>query len=170
MKRLYSQLKKKSGFAMLFTVLIISLMLAIGLGISDLTYKQTLLSSLAQDSQLAFYQADSGVECGLYYNNSQFSRNTYVSTSAAVAAGDPGGPTASLSLTCGNTPNNMSLVAAQSYTNYFVYQENVAGGTTPCFSITFDKTDPVKDSVSASGFSTCQSTPQQVERGLNVTY
>jgi Tfp pilus assembly protein PilE len=149
-------MKNNSGFAMLFTVLIISLMLAIGLGISNLSYKQALLSSLAAQSQLALYQADSGVECGMYYSQTQFPRDTQVID-------------ASQQLTCGN--NTMSLVNnGSSYTNYFLYQENVAGPSTPCFSITFDKTDPVKTVVSARGFSTCQSTPQQVERGLNVTY
>jgi len=72
-----AKLQRSGGFAMLFTVLVVSIMLAIGLGISDITYKQTLLSSLANDSQLAFYQADSGVECGMYYDKTlgqQFAR------------------------------------------------------------------------------------------------
>jgi hypothetical protein len=151
----------KSGFAMLFTVLVISIILAIALGIADLTYKQTILSSLARDSQLAFYQADSGVECGMYYDmKGNLTRGTTL---------DSGGSTdgAPHQFACGN--NTMSLVPGQSYADHFVYQEDITGNT-PCFSVIFDKTDPIKDLVSARGFSTCASTPQQVERGLEVRY
>lgn len=148
--------KNNSGFAMLFTVLVISIILAIALGIADVTFKQTVLSSLARDSQLAFYQADSGVECGMYYdlNRGQLPRGT-VTTDAPQQ------------FTCGK--DTISLVSGQSFTDHFVYQEDVTGNT-PCFSVTFDKTDPAKNLVSARGFSTCNSTAQQVERGLQVRY
>jgi len=145
------------GFALLFTVIIISVILALGLGIADTTYKQTILSSLARDSQLAFYQAESGVECGLYYDlhDGQFPRGT-VTTKVPE------------SLTCGN--DSLTFDPDQSYTDYFVYNEEITDDT-PCFSITFDKTDATgKDSVSSRGYSSCISTPQQVERALNVTY
>lgn len=161
MKNLFLQLKSKTkaGFAMLFTVLIVSIMLAIALGISDLTFKQTILSSLANDSQLAFYQADSGVECGMYWDtlgNKQFPRDT------SVAEATP-------QITCGD--NTLSKDAVDSSLNYLVYKENVSDSNQPCFSVTFDKaSDPVKDTVSSEGFSTCAATAEQVERGLSVTY
>ncbi len=154
--------KKNEGFAMLFTVLVISIMLAIGLGIADLTYKQSLLSNEARDSQLAFYQADSGVECGMYYDlhQGQLPRGTTVQGSDG-AAGAP------QQFTCGD--NTMTLVPGQSFTDHFVYQEDITGNQ-PCFSVTFDKTDPVKNMVKSRGFSTCNATAQQVERGLQVQY
>lgn len=147
---------------MLFTVLIISIILSIALGISDLTFKQTILSDLATDSQSAFYQADSGVECGMYYDlhEGDLPRGTTVNQA-------PPAPQAPNQFQCG--ANTMTIVPAQSYTDHFVYQEDITD-THPCFSVTFDKTDPVKNSVSARGFSTCLSTPRQVERGLNVQY
>jgi Tfp pilus assembly protein PilX len=152
----------KAGFAMLFTVLVISIILSIALGISDLTFKQTILSNLAKDSQLAFYQADSGIECGMYYNlhQGQLPRGTTVD-----GANNTG--QAPTSFLCG--ANTISLVGApQSYPDHFVYQEDIADSS-PCYSVTFDKTGPV-DIVSARGFSTCKSSPRQVERGLKVQY
>lgn len=154
-------LKKDKGFAMLFTVLVISIILAIALGIADLTFKQTLLSSLARDSQLAFYQADAGVECGMYYDlQGSLGRGTTVDG----AGGTAGAPN---QFTCGT--HTMTLVPGQSYPDYFLYQED-SPSTQPCFSVTFDKTDRLKFVVSARGFSTCTSTAQQVERGLEVRY
>ncbi len=141
---------------MLFTVLIISIILSIALGIADLTYKQTILSNLANDSQAAFYQADSGVECGMYYDLhlGELPRGTTINQ-------------APNQFICG--ANTMTIVSAQSYTDHFVYQEDISTSQ-PCFSVIFDKTDAVKNSVSARGFSTCLTTPRQVERGLNVQY
>src|SRR4051812_46021438 len=57
---------KKFGFTLLFASLIVSLLLAIGLAILDITYQQLILSSAAKESKFAFYTADSGIECGLY--------------------------------------------------------------------------------------------------------
>lgn len=143
---------------MLFTVLVISIILSISLGISDITYKQTLLSNLTKNSQLAFYQADSGVECGLYYDltQGQLPSGTRVDE-------------APLQIACGG--NTASLVTNQSNTDYFVYQEDI-GDTRPCYSITFDKTfsTSTKNIVSSRGFSSCQANAQQVERGLSVSY
>ena len=46
----------KKGFALLITVVVVSLILSISLGISNLTFKQTILSNLAKDSQISFYE------------------------------------------------------------------------------------------------------------------
>lgn len=56
------------GFAMLFAVLTSSALLAIGLSIFSLTIKELALSSSGRESQAAFYAADSGIECGLYWD------------------------------------------------------------------------------------------------------
>jgi hypothetical protein len=157
MKKFFIKNNKK-GFAMLFTVLVISIILGLGLGIADTTYKQTILSRLARDSQLAFYQADSGVECGLYYDlhQGQFARGT-----------DP--KNVPQTITCGNITEVFD--PTQSRVDHFVYTDQ-STSTAPCFSIIFDKTDTVngRDIVNGRGYSTCATTAQQVERALNVTY
>ncbi len=43
-----------------------SVMLALGLALSSLGYKQAVLASSAIESQYAFYAADAGLECALY--------------------------------------------------------------------------------------------------------
>jgi hypothetical protein len=48
--------------------LVASIALALGLAIFSLAQKQVELSSLGRDSQLAFYAADTGAECGLYWD------------------------------------------------------------------------------------------------------
>jgi hypothetical protein len=155
--------QSKAGFSMLFTVLVISIILTIGLGIADTTFRETILSSTASDSQLAFYQADSGVECGLYWDGKgQFMNSTTINT-----PDDPNG-TAPSQLTCGD--NTVALDIPDSRTGYLIYKENVSDNT-PCYAITFDDdTDPTVNTVSSRGYSTCSTTPRQVERGLSVSF
>ncbi len=146
------------GFAMLFTVLITSIILSIGLGISNLAFKQTILSSLAKDSQMAFYQADAAAECGMYYDITVglFPRGLTVA----------GAPSA---IACGS--RTLALESSLSATNYFVYKENAVSDGQPCLSIVFDKvTSGTQSLIQARGYNLCASTPRQVERALQVSY
>ena len=56
------------GFTLLYAVLMSSLLLTIGLGIFNITIKELLLSSAGRESQFAFYAADTGAECALYWD------------------------------------------------------------------------------------------------------
>lgn len=54
---------RERGFALLVSVIFTSVMLALGLILSSLAYKQTILASSAIQSQYAFYAADAALEC-----------------------------------------------------------------------------------------------------------
>ncbi|MGB0925359.1 MAG: hypothetical protein ACPGTS_01475 [Minisyncoccia bacterium] len=58
----------KKGFVILFAMLVSSLMLLISGGVYNLVQKQLVLSSYARESQVAFYAADSALECALFYD------------------------------------------------------------------------------------------------------
>ena len=60
--------KSQIGFILLFTLLISSILLATGLGISRLMVRQIGLASLGRESQVAFFAADSGLACAIYWN------------------------------------------------------------------------------------------------------
>ena len=45
-----------------------SLLLSIGISIYNITLKELILSSYGRNSQFAFYAADTGLECALYWN------------------------------------------------------------------------------------------------------
>ncbi len=61
--------KFKKGFSVLFASLTGSLVLAIGLAILSITIKQITLASAGRESQLAFYAADTGIECALFLDS-----------------------------------------------------------------------------------------------------
>lgn len=79
------------GFTLLLAALIASLLSALGLAMFSIAQKEVVLSSLGRDSQFAFYAADTGAECALYWDfkyNAFATSTTYTSTTTpAVCAG-----------------------------------------------------------------------------------
>lgn len=150
-------LSPQAGFAMLFTVLIVTLILSIAISISNLAFKQTILSSLAKDSQISFYQADTAVECGMYYDTNL----------DLFPAGIGSSPVTEIY--CGDDVYNLDQ--DQSTTDYFVFKQAVPNDTKPCSSVLFDKsTTAGTNIVAGSGYNMCGSNPRQVERSLEVRY
>lgn len=162
----------QKGFAMLFTVLIIGLILSIALSISNLTLRQTILSALAKDSGIAFYQADAGVECGMYQDVvlGNFPYQTPENTTTIPDTFSCGDVVLQLDTSVLGSDGNSS-------TNYYRYvpqSQSIRESPTACFSVVFDKTHltDVKSysSVESSGYSSCIKNSRQVERLLRVTY
>ncbi len=58
---------KNKGFTLLLASLIASILLAIGLSMFTIAQKEIVLSGLGRESQYAFYAADAGTECALYW-------------------------------------------------------------------------------------------------------
>lgn len=59
---------KKRGFTLLLAALIASIVLSFAAAIFSIAQKQVVLASLSQQSQYAFYAADTAAECGLYWD------------------------------------------------------------------------------------------------------
>ncbi len=150
-------LKNNKGFAMLFTVLIITLILSIAIGISNLSLKQMILSSLAKDSQISFYEADTAVECGLYHDS--------------VLGSFPPGTDASTALSKIMCGNNTYFLDNASTMDYLIYKQEVIDASKPCSALYFDKASSVGTNVvQGRGYNICASSPRQVERALEVRY
>ena len=64
MRKTFSTQRIESGFALLLTLIIVSVVLAIGLSILDTTLKQVVLSGTGRDSEKSFHAAYAGAECG----------------------------------------------------------------------------------------------------------
>lgn len=73
------------GFTILLATLVAAITLAIGLSVYILAQKQVELSRLGRDSQIAFYAADTGAECALYWDF----RYGYFATSAPATVTAP---------------------------------------------------------------------------------
>ncbi|MEK7087903.1 MAG: hypothetical protein AAB891_01330 [Patescibacteria group bacterium] len=56
------------GFTILFAVLVGGLLFSIGLAIAHLAIREVILGTAGRESNYAFFAADSGIECALYWD------------------------------------------------------------------------------------------------------
>lgn len=66
------------GFTLILAALVASLLTSLGLAMFSIAKKEVVLSSLGRDSQLAFYAADTGAECALFWD---FRYNAFATSS-----------------------------------------------------------------------------------------
>lgn len=70
----------KRGFTLLFSVLIGSLLFTLGLAIGNIALKEIILSSAGKESERAFFSADAGTECALYWDRQKGTFSASVGT------------------------------------------------------------------------------------------
>ena len=58
----------KNGFALLLSLIVTSILLVVGLGVSGVAFREIQLSSFGNQSEIAFYAAETGLECGMYWD------------------------------------------------------------------------------------------------------
>jgi len=88
-------IKNNKGFALLFSVLVSSLLLTIGLSIFSIALKELAISTSARQSIHAFFAADSGREYFLYRDIKQgdiLGQTIGVSTTSTSTVNVAGGP------------------------------------------------------------------------------
>ena len=66
MKTTYTT-KKERGFALFVAIGVTSILLLVSMSMVNVSLKQTIIASAARESQKAFYAADNGIECVLYW-------------------------------------------------------------------------------------------------------
>ena len=156
------------GFTLLIAIILASVALVVGLALADVAYRQVVLASAARNSQVAFYRADSAIECALYYDQ-QF------------AAFNVGNAFDQSTLRCEERPllnyTESSLSDGGVKTEFGISGASCAAGQRSA-SVTIYKhvsgscsTSGAKNCIFTSGFSSCSATdPNLFERGLKVLY
>lgn len=152
-------LKKNGGYAILFAVVIIGIITLITIGLSDAAYKQKILSSVAKDSAIAFYQADIASECALYVDSLYNVDNTLIPSD----------------FKCNNKSISFSNSTNGSISTYDLELSNAdETSKNKCFRIFVEKTDNI-DNIStkiiAYGYNICdKESLRTVERKIEVSY
>ncbi|MFA6338436.1 MAG: hypothetical protein WCW87_00005 [Candidatus Paceibacterota bacterium] len=67
-EKLKKIINQNKGFTLLFAVLITSLLLSLSISLLNINYKEYSLSGYGRESQYAFYAADTGGACALYWD------------------------------------------------------------------------------------------------------
>jgi len=155
---IFKNTKKDGGYALLFTVVVVGIISMITIGLSNAAYKYIVLSSVARDSAISFYQSDLAAECILYADNTY---NMEIPTSPTWSCA---GYNLSITKT-GPSPAGVTLY------NINPVNENV---TSKCFRAIVTKTEDeisIKTKVEAMGYNICnKSNIRTVERTIEVNY
>ncbi|OHB19733.1 MAG: hypothetical protein A2854_03720 [Parcubacteria group bacterium RIFCSPHIGHO2_01_FULL_56_18] len=130
------------GFTILLAALVASLVLTLGIAIFSVAQKQVILSSLGRSSQYAFYAADTGAECALYWDVrfDYFSSTTPAGTTPAcdgtalVFTGTPGALpyTMSFEFEPNEYCSQVSVVKSATHPRTVIHAD---GFSTPCSDI-----------------------------------
>jgi len=146
------------GITLLISIIIMGTLLLVASAISNIALKQSTLSSTNQESQFAFYAADSGAECAIYWDVKNPPGYSAFSTSTGSQ------------ITCNKDAQNPS--------NQF----GVGGSNSSTFTMTFlpdpycarvvvTKADDGTTQIQSYGYNTCDTgSPRRVERAVKVSY
>ena len=163
--------KYKEGYTLLVASLIGAFLLSISLSILTLSEKEIRLAVTTRDSQLAFYAADIGIECAIYWDirysggPSAFAEN---SGSALPGVGD--------GIDCSQNDIVLGWVvdaASNSATTTFFLDLGVLGDNNDlCAEVRVSKTnDGANTKIESRGKNSCDaSNTRRVERAIRVTY
>ena len=162
-------LKRSGGYALLFTLIIVSILLAIATGLSDSIFKEGLLSSTSVNSQAAFYQADTASECSLYLVEKQlpsltsnFTNNNLVNNTMFSCGIDANGNPLQLQVTVPNVNEFVLKPLSVANSACFTLDINITPATS---------TTPLSANIFARGYNTCNNNDlHQVERGIEIQF
>ena len=158
-------IKENRGFALLYAILISSMLLAIGLGVANVSFKEAKFSTSAKDTNDAFFAADTGAECALFYDRVNPTSNAFDIT--------PINP-----ITCAG--NTITVTPSGSPATFWIFTVPLLGNASKgCAKVTVDKTTAVTEVISkgynvGSGGTppnaTCTQSANSVEREIDLTY
>ena len=149
-------MKQPRAFTLIMAILTASVMLALGYAIFNIVSKEILLSSSGRESQFAFFAADTGIECALYWD----SKFDAFSTSSPL-----------IEVSCGVASSTLTkVISGNNATSTFSFQFSTSI-TRPCVTVTVAKSIPAKTKIESAGYNTCVVTnPRRIERAIRVTY
>lgn len=150
------------GITLLIAIIITASLLLISTGMVNLALKQAFLTSSSRESQFAFYAADTGIECALYWDvrNPSYSAFSTSTPSTIYCNQDANNnPNPENPIVGGNGGNPPT-----SFTVKFLPDPY-------CAIVTVTKFDNGNTRIESKGYNTCDSTNlDRVERAVKVTY
>lgn len=164
------------GSVLLITMVIITMILTLGAGMISIATKQTILSSIGRESQKAFYAADSGIECVLYWELQSVDSFQFA-TSSDSSVNPPSGDFCGgqdMSPAAGFTTWSVSADATSATTTFLIsaWSEDYSSLDmfNPCVKVVLEKRGASTE-VLSTGYNTCDTTSgRRVSRAVHINY
>lgn len=164
--------KNKKGFTLLISIITTSILLLVSFVVINISLKQLILVYTGQESQHAFYAAESGIECALYWdiknpdnpNLSAFS----TTTAGAIRCNDQ--LVTSNSQTIPTNPSQLSKIGGGGSADpNSIFYLTFSNGS--CAIVTVIKEADGDTNIQSRGYNTCDtSSGRRFERGTEIIY
>lgn len=159
-----NQQQTQKGFTLFVAIVVMGTLLLVVAGIVSLATRQALTSASGRESQNAFYAADTGIECALYWD---------VQNPAGTSAFATTSPPNPSTITCNSISiPNMGGHGDGSPTSVFSF--DFLPDDPFCATVTVTKayvSNVLKTTIESKGYNTCDlSNPRRVERAVRATY
>lgn len=161
------KISTKKGYALFTSIILTAMLVLVAYATATISIKQLLLTVTGAESHFAFYVADSGIECAMFWDI----KNPNDTTMSAFDITNPSG-----SVTCGDTtvttgsqtvlgqPSRIGGGGAGNRTSRF----QVPVGTS-CAIVYVTKNADNTTTIESRGYNTCGS-GNRLERAIRITY
>jgi hypothetical protein len=164
-------MKKDKGFTLLIAIITTSMLLIVSYVVVNVALKQLALSYAGEESQYAFYAADSGTECAIFWDLHPSSQGlAYFGTSTANSEISCNGVNISTgSQTVPTIPSQSSLVGGGGNSNRTsIFTISYTKG---CAIVRVTKNLDNTTTIDSRGYNTCSTSAlRRFERGVTLTY
>lgn len=150
----------QKGFTLFIAIIVMGTLLLISTGVINLAVKQAFITNSGRESQVAFYAADTGMECALYWDvkNPSGDQSAFATSTTS-------------DITCNqdaNNPGNQWTVGGASVSTI----DSIEFLPDPyCAKVTVTKNNDGTTQIESLGYNTCDSSnPRRVERAVRATY
>ncbi len=170
-------MKKNKGFTLLIAIILTSMLLIVSFTISNIAFKQVVMASAQLESQYAFYNADSGLDCAIYWDlkhqgtvapspfdtaNATGAIACWATNLSVITTGSQ-----NIDLSAGNTVQ--SLIGGGGAGNpTSIFKVDYAHG---CAIVRVTKQSDGYTNIESRGYNTCDvNSPRRYERGVSILY
>jgi len=147
------------GFTLFISIIVTGTLLLVATAIVNVALKEAFITSAARESQYAFYAADTGIECALYWD---------VQNSTGVSAfSTTTGSTIFCNKDANNSGNEWTVGGSDTSTI-----DRITFLPDPyCAVVTIEKGFDGSTRIESEGYNTCDTNnPRRVQRAVRVTY
>ncbi len=169
---------KRAGMTLFMAVTIMSILLFITFAVVNITVKSSLFASSGKDSQLAFFAADAGIECALFWDAKSEKFATSTNGSPIICAGlsmfGDGTLAGSIAIYGTSTVTRIGGGGNANPTSVFGFPMAPGSESGPCTIVTVRKYyvgSTPKTYIKSRGYNTCViGGSRRIERGIEVMY
>lgn len=153
-----SKKRYNQGFTLFIAIVVTGVVLLVATSIISLAFKQSLISNSGKESQVAFYAADTAMECALYWDVHNLTGESAFATSTTST------------VTCNQDANNTGNQWTVGGSSVSTMSNITFLPEAFCATVTVTKNANGTTLIEAKGYNTCAASARRVERAVRASY